>query len=200
MGTDDIAQDEITMYGITIDEDPEEIIIGDITTGHSEAFTNVTLPAPAGDKAHKASTRVKVDTGAGGNILPLRLFRQMYPDQVCPDGLPKGLTSTQTQLTAYNGTRIPQHGALDTWTRWKPHNERPQHLRTRWYVADTQGPAILGLPSSQRLGVVTMNCAVHLKTSASQWQQANNEPPSSQQKLPLIQNTAELSMRVSRLL
>ena len=96
MGTDDIAQDEITMYGITIHEDAEEIIIGDITTGHSEAFTNVTLPAPAGDKAHEASIRVKIDTGAGGNILPLQLFHQMYPDQVGPDGLPKGLTSTQT--------------------------------------------------------------------------------------------------------
>ena len=71
VGTDDIAQDEITMYRIMIDEDPEEIIIGDITTGHSKAFTNVTLPAPAGDKAHEASIRVKVDTGAGGNILPL---------------------------------------------------------------------------------------------------------------------------------
>ena len=192
VGTDDIAQDEITMYGITIDEDPEEIIVGDITTGHSEAFTNVTLSAPAGDKAHEASIRVKVDTGAGGNILPLRLFCQMYPDQVGPNGLPKGLTSTQTRLTAYNGTRIPQHGALDTWTSWKPNNERPRHLRTRWYVADTQGPAILGLPSSQRLGVVTMNCAVHLKRSPSQQQQVNNEPTSSQQKLPLIQNTADL--------
>ena len=95
MGTDDIAQDEITMYGVKIDEDPEEIIIGDIT-GHSEAFTHVTLPAPAGDKAHEASIRVKVDIGAGGNILPLRLFCQMYLDQVGPDGLPKGLTSTQT--------------------------------------------------------------------------------------------------------
>ena len=96
MGTDDIAQDEITMYGIKIDEDPEEIIIRDITTGHSKAFTNVTLLVPAGDKAHKASIRVKVDTGAGGNILPLRLFCQMYLDQVGPDSLPKGLTSTQT--------------------------------------------------------------------------------------------------------
>ena len=77
VGTDDIAQDEITMYGIKFDEDPttaadpDEIIVGDIKTGHSEAFTNVTLPAPAGDKAHEASIRVKVDTGAGGNILPL---------------------------------------------------------------------------------------------------------------------------------
>ena len=192
VGTDDIAQDEITMYWIQIDEVPEEIIIGDITTGHSEAFTNVTLPASAGDKAHTASTRVKVDTGVGGNILPLQLFRQMYPDQVGPDGLPKGLTSTQTWLTAYNGTQIPQHRALDTWTRWKPHNEKPQHLHTRWYVANTQGPAILALPSSQRLGVVTMNCTVHLKTSPSQWQQANNGPTSSQQKLPLFQNPAVL--------
>ena len=71
VGTDDIAQDEITMYGITIDEDPEGIIIRDITTGYSKAFTNMTLPAPAGDKAHKTSIRVKVDTGVGGNILPL---------------------------------------------------------------------------------------------------------------------------------
>ena len=96
VGTDNIAQDEITMYGIKIDEDSEDIIIDDITTGHSEAFTNVTLPAPAGEKAHEASIRVKVDTGAGGNILPLQLFHQMYLDQVGPDGLPKGLTSTQT--------------------------------------------------------------------------------------------------------
>ena len=122
MGTDDIAQDEIKMYGIKFNEDPttaadpDQIIVGDIKTGHSEAFTNVTLPAPAGDKAHEASIRVKVDTGAGGNILPLRLFSQMYPDQIGPDGLPKGLTPTPTRLTTYNGTRIPQHGALDTWT------------------------------------------------------------------------------------
>ena len=39
-----------------------------------------------------ASIRVKVDTGVGGNILPLRFFSQMYPDQIGPDGLPKGLT------------------------------------------------------------------------------------------------------------
>ena len=59
------------MYRVKIDEDPEEIIIGDITTGHSEAFTHVTLPAPAGNKAHEVSIRVKVDTGAGGHVLPL---------------------------------------------------------------------------------------------------------------------------------
>ena len=197
VGTDDSAQDEITMHGIILDTDtatdaePDEIIIGDITTGHSEAFTNVTLPAPAGDKLHEANINVKVDTGAGGNILPLRLFRQMYPEQIDQQGLPTGLTPTPTRLFAYNGTRIPQHGALDVWIRWKPHNQRPRCLRTRWYIADTRGPAILGLPTSQRLGVVTMNCAVCLRTSPSQHQQADTAT-STQKELPLIRSAADL--------
>ena len=37
-----------------------------------------------------------------------------------------------------------------------------------------------------------MNCAVHLKTSSSQQQQADKEPSSPTQELPLIQNTADL--------
>ena len=185
------------MHGIILDTDtatdakPDEIIIGDIMTGHSEAFTNVTLPAPAGDKLHEVNINVKVDTGAGGNILPLRLFRQMYPEQIDPQGLPTGLTPTPTRLFAYNGTRIPQHGALDVWTRWKPHNQRPRCLCTRWYIADTQGPAILGLPASQRLGVVTMNCAVCLRTSPSQHQQADTAT-STQKELPIIWSAADL--------
>ena len=32
-----------------------------------------------------------------------------------------------------------------------------------WYVADTPGPAILGLPSSEKLAVVKMNCAITVR-------------------------------------
>ena len=35
-------------------------------------------------------------------------------------------------------------------------------LQTRWYVADSPGLAILGLPSSSKLGIVQLNCAVKL--------------------------------------
>ena len=183
-------------HGITVDtdpttgNDPDEIIISDITTGHSEAFTEVTLPMPAGHEHQEAKVRVKVDTG--GNILPLRIFHQMYPDQLDEHGMPQGLTPTSTRLFAYNGTRIPQHGALDTWTRWKPHNMRPRQLCTRWYVTDTDGPAILGLPASQKLGVVTMNCAVQVRSTTSQHLQWNQHTPCSQKDLPLIRNTKDL--------
>ena len=35
-------------------------------------------------------------------------------------------------------------------------------IQTKWYVADTPGPAILGLPTSERLKVITLNCAVRI--------------------------------------
>ena len=187
------------MYGIkvdfysTIDDDPEEIIIGDITTGHNEAFTDVTLPAPASYKLHEARVRVKVDTEAGGNILPLQLFRQMYPDQVNKHGIPTGLTPTSTWLFDYNGTRIPQHGALDTCTRWKPHNLRPWCLRTRWYIVGTEQPTILGLPALQKLGVVAMNCVVYFGPTHSLHQQEDRDSAiSTHKRLSMIQNTADL--------
>ena len=99
----------------------------------------------------------------------------------------------QTLLSAYNDTQIPQHEALDAQTRLKPHTLRPRCSHTRWYITDTEGPAILDLPASQKLGVVMMNCAVDLRTSPSPYQQVDKDPATSTQKeLPLIQNVADL--------
>ena len=77
------------------------------------------------------------------------------------NGKPTGLWSTITQLIAYNGSAIPQLGAHDTSTEWKPSSSGPPRcVHTRWYVADTPGPAILGLPSSSKLGVIQLNCTI----------------------------------------
>ena len=63
----------------------------------------------------------------------------------------------------YSGSNIPQFGALDTATEWTPKgHQHSKHFQTRWYVADSPGLAILGLPSSSKLGIVQMNCAVKL--------------------------------------
>ena len=37
---------------------------------------------------------------------------------------------------------------------------QPHRGNSYWYVADTPGPAILGLPSSEKLTVMKMNCAI----------------------------------------
>ena len=68
---------------------------------------------------------------------------------------------SDTTLTAYNGSNIPQFGALDTATDWTPRGHQcSKHLQTRWYAAENPRPAIFGLPSSSKLGIVQLNCTV----------------------------------------
>ena len=59
-----------------------------------------------------ATLRAKVDTGAQGNILPLRVFCQMFPQNVGPNGYPKpkSVKPSSTTLTAYGGSKIKQCG------------------------------------------------------------------------------------------
>ena len=96
-----------TNYGTIGNTHHEDIMVGDVHTPKcNEAYTNVQLPASASRKG-AASLHIKVDSGAGGNVLPLHVFRCLYPNQISPAGLPTGLDHISTQLTAYNGTHIP---------------------------------------------------------------------------------------------
>ena len=134
----------------------------DVTT---EAFATLEIPAEIGPK-HLANIRCKVDTGAGGNVMPLRAFAKLFPNRIGKKGLPTGLRKCRTCLTAYNGTNIPQLGALDTKITWKDKDSKQStSMNTTWYVANTPGPAILGLPSCSRLGIVHLNCAVEFRKS-----------------------------------
>ena len=131
----------------------------------TEAFATLEIPAEIGPK-HLANIRCKVDTGAGGNVMPLRAFAKLFPNRIGKKGLPTGLRKCRTRLTAYNGTNIPQLGALDTKITWKDKDSKQStSMNTTWYVANTPGPAILGLPSCSRLGIVHLNCAVEFRKS-----------------------------------
>ena len=61
-------------YGTVRNTHPNEIMVGSVHTPWcNEAYTTVQLPASASRKG-TASLHVKVDTGAGGNVLPLHVF------------------------------------------------------------------------------------------------------------------------------
>ena len=56
------------------DTHPEEIVVDDVCAPWcNEAYTMVQLPASTSSKG-TASLHVKVNTGAGGNVLPLHVF------------------------------------------------------------------------------------------------------------------------------
>ena len=87
--------------------------------------------------------------------MPLRAFSKLFPRLVTTDRTPTELRPTRTCLSAYNGSTIKQYGTLDTAIDWKPERKNViNRLHTQWYIADTPGPAILGLPSCLKLGIV----------------------------------------------
>ena len=97
-----------------------------------------TLRITLNDKANTPVTlRVKVDTGAQGNVMPLRTFQRMYPSDVDIEGLPMRccLEHRDTILTAYNGQLIRQYGT----TRLKCAHETTT-CDTDFFVADTPDP------------------------------------------------------------
>ena len=159
------------------------ITIADVKTNGTEAFATVELPADIG-KCRLATLGCKVDTGAGGNVMPLRAFSKLFPERFNTDGHPTGLTPSTTRLSAYNGSTIKQYGTLDTHIDWTPKGTKTTNrLHTWWFVADTPGPAILGLPACHRLRIVELNCAVNLlqkkltqqKTSTTERQKVQDD-------------------------
>ena len=65
---------------------------------------------------------------------------------------------TDVVLTAYNGKQIPCIGAISLKCRYKDNWEDME-----FYVVDVEGPAIVGLPSSEKLGLVTIHIDSLLK-------------------------------------
>ena len=134
------------------------------------AFDNVKVRADSQDEVYAtlhiklkdqpevpATLKVKVDTGAQGNILPLRTYKRMYPADIGTDGLPMrgSLERTDTVLTSYNGQPIPQDGTM----RLRCSHDA-NRCEAMFFVADTPGPAILGLPSCHELNLVVLNCEI----------------------------------------
>ena len=96
----------------------------------TEAFATIKLPADIG-KCQLATLWCKVDTGAGGNIMPLHTFSKLFLERFNTDGHPTGLTPSTTHLSAYNGSTIKQYGTFDTHTDWTPKGTKTtNHLHT----------------------------------------------------------------------
>ena len=90
----------------------------DVHAPHTnEAYTTVCLPASASNKG-MASLWIKLNTGANGNVLPLHLFRHLYPNHIDKTGHPTGLNASNTRLTAYSGTWLPHFGSLHGSIIW----------------------------------------------------------------------------------
>ena len=72
----------------------------------TEAFTTVQMPAQIGPNK-LVTLKCKVDTGVGGNVIPLCTFAKLFSRCINANVSPKGLKSSMTCLTVYNRSKIP---------------------------------------------------------------------------------------------
>ena len=100
-----------------------------------------------------ANLRGKVDTGAQGNILPVRLYRQMFPDHVDAAGCPQSgrLQPSDVTLKAYGGSAIPHLGICTIACL-----ENGKRCEADFFVTDTPGLALFGMPLIRGLGLLNV--------------------------------------------
>lgn len=117
------------------------------SVNNREAF--VSLDASFPEKGGTRKLKLKVDTGASGNTLPIKTFKQIYGSRKAS----KILKPVKTRLTAYNGQEIKCRGAI---TLQLQHGRNS--IPAKFYVVEVDGPAIVGLPTCEQLHLVTIHC------------------------------------------
>ena len=101
----------------------------------------------------------KVDTGAEGNLLPLRVFSKLYPSSISSQSKPINLVSSKTTLSAYGGPETLHLGTISLPCSYKNSNV----ILATLYVTDVPGPVIFGYHTCSDLGLVKMDCSIYEK-------------------------------------
>ena len=136
------SDEQLMFYSIRV----SDLCLHSTTQIRDEAFTVVDIICP--EKVRQHRLRLKVDTGAGGNTLPLRTVKQMYNDKW------RGIIQpTDTKLKAYNETTIPCLGYINIVCRYKDSAWKTE----KFYVVDVPGPPVMGLPAWETLKIVTIH-------------------------------------------
>ena len=91
----------------------------------------------------------KVDTGADGNLMPISMFSQLFP-QVSLDALSRTIDKSVT-LYAYNNTAIRLFGTCQIRLRFKGNT-----CVCKFYVVEHE-TAIVGITDAERLRLVKVN-------------------------------------------
>ena len=89
-------------------------------------------------------------------------FNHTFLGNVDNRGKPLSVRSPNTKLTAYNGTAVHCYGSI----RIPCKDKRGQWFDLEFYIVDTPEPAVIGLPGSRTLGLVTLHCAIQNTNAA----------------------------------
>ena len=132
---EDLLLDEITFHEVKFEEVKHDL--------RSEIFADVKI------QDRPIRIRAKVDTGAAGNLIPVRIFERLCEAGVVTE---KDLKKSNTTLRSYTGEKIVQKGRIAL-----PLQYGVEKVKADFFVCQTEGTPILGLKTSQELKLVVIN-------------------------------------------
>jgi len=138
----------------------ESLTFNEVTGSNcnDEAYATLNIKLPRAPAQHKL--RLKVDTGAPRNTLPLRLYREMFPDNIDRNGNPRSRTNSNTRLYTYGDQELKQYGTVTIPCQYKNSEWSDQVF----FIVDVQGPGLLSLKASTTMGIVKLNCSVRVSS------------------------------------
>ncbi len=126
---------------------PAEIRVDSLNSGR-EIFAKLELAT----KHRKIGTKLKLDTGSEGNLLPIDVYHHLVPNATV-----ESLTPSNTVLHAYNDGRICHFGiARLQMTNPKTHCRQ----MCDFFVTESGTTPLIGLDSVERLGLIEIRCDV----------------------------------------
>ena len=92
--------------------------------------------------------KLKVDTGAEANLMPLKAYCELFPENLNKEGIPvkSVLERSNAVLEAYGGTVIKQIGLVHL-----PCEYGGKKFMCDFYISDVNGPILLGLSTAEVL-------------------------------------------------
>ena len=105
----------------------------------------------------KTTLKAKIDTEAQCNVRPLHIYSQMFSRNINEQGLPKhgALHPSDAVLVTYGGSKIKHLGIVTI-----PCSYNNKKAKTNFYVTETPGPAIIGLPTATDMDLLKFNLEI----------------------------------------
>ena len=95
--------------------------------------------------------KLKIDTGAEANLMPLKIYQSLYPEYLQENGMPmkRYIEKSPAVLEAYGGSVINQIGRVHL-----PCEYNGKKFTCPFYLSNVDGPILLGYPTGESLGIV----------------------------------------------
>ncbi len=144
------------------DEEILTITVAEVSTSN-EKEAIITLPIKSSERTKEV--RCKIDTGADGNVLPVKVFRSLCPSQCNPKGVPTGLHKSKAVITVYGGGQIKHYGICQLQI-----THRGKTVREKFHVVQANGSVIIGLPTLKKLNLITLNYSISMNSDDAKTQ------------------------------